>query len=93
MPGFASQSCYRHGADTSASRVQWIFSDGLATVSLFLEPYDARRHPGEGVVAMGATHTLTKRLPDASGPWWVTAVGEVPPATLKALVSRLQRKP
>lgn len=93
VPGFASQSCYRHGADTSASVVQWIFSDGLATVSLFLEPYDARRHPGEGVVAMGATHTLTKRLPDASGPWWVTAVGEVPPATLKALVSRLQRKP
>ncbi len=93
VPGFASQSCYRHGTDTSASMVQWIFSDGLATVSLFLEPYDARRHPGEGVVAMGATHTLTKRLPDASGPWWVTAVGEVPPATLKALVSRLQRKP
>ena len=93
VPGFASQSCYRHGADTSASVVQWIFSDGLATVSLFLEPYDARRHPGEGVVAMGATHTLTQRLPDASGPWWVTAVGEVPPTTLKALVSRLQRKP
>lgn len=93
VPGFASQSCYRHGAESGAQMVQWIFSDGLATVSLFLEPYEAQRHHGEGVVAMGATHTLTKRLPDASGPWWVTAVGEVPPATLKALVSRLQRKP
>lgn len=93
VPGFSSQSCYRHGTDTSGSVVQWIFSDGLATVSLFMEPFDARRHPREGVVAMGATHTLTQRLPDASGAWWVTAVGEVPPATLRALVSRLQRKP
>ncbi len=93
VPGFSSQNCYRHTAHQSGSMVQWIFSDGLATVSLFLEPYDAQRHGGEGNAAMGATHTLTKRLPDASGSWWVTAVGEVPPATLKALVSRLQRKP
>ena len=93
VPGFTSQSCYRHAADQAGPMVQWIFSDGLATVSLFMEPFDARRHASEVEVAMGATHTLTKRLPDANGPWWVTAVGEVPPATLKALVSRLQRKP
>ena len=93
VPGFRSQSCYRHDADQSAAMVQWIFSDGLATVSLFMEPFDAGRHASEGTVAMGATHTMTKRLPGANGPWWVTAVGEVPPATLKALVSRLQRKP
>ena len=73
--------------------VQWLFSDGLATVSLFLEPFDPRRHASEGVAAMGATHTLTKRLPDANGAWWVTAVGEVPPTALKALVSRVERKP
>lgn len=93
VPGFRSQSCYRHTADQSSGMVQWVFSDGLATVSLFMEPFDAHRHTAEGVAAMGATHTMTKRLPDAQGPWWVTAVGEVPPGTLKALASRLQRKP
>ena len=93
VPGFNSQNCYRHNASQNGSMVQWIFSDGLATVSLFIEPFDAGRHANEGTATMGATHTLTKRLSDAPGSWWVTAVGEVPPATLKAFVSRLQRKP
>jgi sigma-E factor negative regulatory protein RseB len=93
LAGFSTQNCYRHNANQNGSMVQWIFSDGLATVSLFIEPFDASRHANEGAAAMGATHTLTKRLPDAVGAWWVTAVGEVPPATLKALVSRLHRKP
>ena len=93
VPGYHSLSCYRHATEKNAAMVQWLFSDGLATVSLFLEPFDPRRHASEGVAAMGATHTLTKRLPDANGAWWVTAVGEVPPAALKALVSRLERKP
>lgn len=93
VPGFSAQGCYRHAADQVSTMVQWVFSDGLATVSLFLEPFDAGRHASEGVIAIGATHTMTKRLFEPNGPWWVTAVGEVPPATLKALVSRLQRTP
>ena len=41
--------------------MQWIFSDGLASVSLFVEPYDAQRQPQEGLLALGATYTLTRR--------------------------------
>jgi sigma-E factor negative regulatory protein RseB len=36
----------------------------------------------------GATHTLSKRF----GAWWVTAVGEVPQATLVAFIQALERK-
>ena len=93
MPGFRSEKCYRRSAAKESPLVQWIFSDGLVTVSLFMEPFDRQRHQGEGVASMGATHTLTRRLVDRAGDWWVTAVGEVPLPTLQAFVQGLQRRP
>lgn len=92
VPGFAPQNCYRRVLSGADGVVQWLFSDGLATVSLFMEPFDAQRHVHEGVTANGATHTLTQRLTAAGGEWWVTAVGEVPTATLSAFVQRLERR-
>ena len=83
VPGFASMSCFKR-----PETMQWIFSDGLATVSLFIEPFDRRRHTQEGVWSMGATQTLAKRLDD----WWLTAVGEVPAPTLKVFAQQLERK-
>jgi sigma-E factor negative regulatory protein RseB len=71
-----------------AGTMQWIFSDGLATVSLFIEPFDRRRHSQEGVWSMGATQTMTKKMDD----WWLTAVGEVPAPTLKVFAQQLERK-
>jgi sigma-E factor negative regulatory protein RseB len=89
--GFKPISCYKrpvNGAPAPEGTMQWIFSDGLAAVSLFVEPYDARRHTQEGLFSTGATQTLTHRLQD----WWLTAVGEVPPATLHAFAQGLQRR-
>ena len=83
VPGFASMNCFKR-PDT----MQWIFSDGLATVSLFIEPFDRKRHTQEGAWAMGATQTLAKRMDD----WWLTAVGEVPAPTLKVFAQQLERK-
>ncbi|MEY4911749.1 MAG: hypothetical protein RL761_1412 [Pseudomonadota bacterium] len=83
VPGFAPMSCFKR-PDT----MQWIFSDGLATVSLFVEPFDRKRHTQEGVWSMGATQTLAKRMDD----WWLTAVGEVPAPTLKVFAQQLERK-
>ncbi len=101
VPGFASMNCFKRpaqleaasGATTTleadkAGTMQWIFSDGLATVSLFVEPFDRKRHNQEGAWSMGATQTLAKRLDD----WWLTAVGEVPTATLKVFAQQLERK-
>ena len=108
VPGFQPMHCYqrallRPGADKSdeqaASAMHWVFSDGLASVSLFLQPYDAKWHPAAGQMAMGATHTLTRRVggndADAAdvtrGDWWLTAVGEVPLATLALFGRGLRR--
>jgi sigma-E factor negative regulatory protein RseB len=106
VAGFKPLSCYKRGLSSSAAAgsniaaagsatspqdgttLQWIFSDGLATVSLFVENYDAARHTQEGLLAQGATHSLLKRMNE----FWLTAVGEVPPQTLRAFAQGLERK-
>lgn len=96
VDGFKPMGCYQRpttlqpGAEsTGQSTMQWVFSDGVATVSLFVEAFDARRHAREGATDMGgATHTLTRRIDN----WWATAVGEVPLATLVAFTQALERK-
>jgi sigma-E factor negative regulatory protein RseB len=78
-----------NGAAGSGTTLQWIFSDGLATVSLFAEPFDGRKHGREGAFDLGgATRTFTRQVDS----WWVTAVGEVPAATLNLFLQALTRK-
>lgn len=95
VAGFKPMSCYKrpHAAAADSNTMQWIFSDGLASVSLFVEAFDPQRHVREAALSMGATQTLMQRLGDkASGEWWLTAVGEVPASTLKAFAQSLERR-
>lgn len=95
VAGFKPMACQKRvGTGQSgsyANTLQWVFSDGLASVSLFIENFDPARHnksvPAEQL-AMGATHMFARRL----GDWWVTAVGEVPTQTLALFVQGLERK-
>jgi sigma-E factor negative regulatory protein RseB len=92
VPGFKSMNCYKRliavGPEARHdSTVQWVFSDGLASVSLFIEAFDPRRHLQAELQALGSTYALTRRL----NQWWVTAVGEVPPQTLTAFMQGLAR--
>ena len=94
VPGFKSVSCHKRGAAnaTSATKgddtMQWVFSDGLATVSLFVENFDKSRHTQEGLHSTGATNSLFRRINE----FFLTAVGEVPPQTLRSFASSLERK-
>lgn len=94
VAGFKPVSCYKRpvsanpGAPGGDGAMHWIFSDGLAAVSLFVETYDRQRHVQEGIFSAGATQTLTRRIQD----WWLTAVGEVPGQTLKAFAQTLERR-
>ena len=103
VPGFKAISCLKRAMDgrpggvateptAPENTVQWIFSDGLATVSLFLEIYDRQRHLQEGVLALGATQSMTRHLSDREGDWWLTVLGEVPVHTLQAFVQSLERR-
>ncbi len=90
VAGFQSMSCYKR-PDAVQSRgepMQWIFSDGLASVSIFVEPFDNQRHIKESRLSMGATQSLTKRV-DA---YWLTVMGEVPMPTLRLFADGIERR-
>ncbi|WP_042299860.1 MucB/RseB C-terminal domain-containing protein [Paraburkholderia kururiensis] len=66
---------------------QAVFSDGLAAISIFIEPVENNTRK-EGRGNSGATHVLVKR----SGDYWITLLGEVPQATLQQFASAIEYK-
>jgi sigma-E factor negative regulatory protein RseB len=92
IAGFVPVSCHRRtlsAAEQAPGILQCLYSDGLASVSLFLEPFDPQRHTvPQQAVGMGATQMLARKiLPDV----WLTAVGEVPLKTLQLFAGQLER--
>lgn len=80
---------------SSAPVRQMVFSDGLATVSVFIESKRVAR-PDEtgaaqagqvGLARMGGAFAYVADAQDH----WVTAVGEVPPSTVEAIARAVQR--
>lgn len=94
VAGFQLVSCSKRPlADTESQLapvqvLQSVFSDGLAHVSVFIEPYDAQRHPQSMGTILGATHTLSSRR----GDWWFTVVGEVPMLTAQQFSALFERR-
>ena len=93
VAGFKPISCYKRPVNgvTSLPRresLQCIFSDGLASVSIFVEKYDRLLHNNVSSMSMGATNTSTRQIAD----YWVTAMGEVPLPTLQLFVKGLEHK-
>lgn len=99
VPGFREVSCVRRpspgnagnpgdpGSTDGAHTLQTIFSDGLTYVSVFVEPFASVPNPVTASLSMGPTQTLTLRR----GDWWLTLIGDVPPATLQLFAHRLER--
>ena len=76
------------GAETVQREVgQIVFSDGLAAISVFIEPGSQSRT--EGSMRQGAVNVIGKRY----GEFWLTIVGEVPPAAIRQLANSIEFKP
>ena len=97
VPGFQQISCVKRPLDgplreqsdaPQAQMLQVVYSDGLASVSVFIEPYQAERHTRSVHTTIGATQTLMRR----QGDWWVTLMGDVPAPTLRQFADALERK-
>jgi sigma-E factor negative regulatory protein RseB len=96
LPGFRVASCVKRPLEAQAAgdgqapeqALQAVFSDGLTSVSLFIERFDNARHRRDVQVQVGATSTLMQRR----GDHWLTVTGDVPPATLRLLLEALERK-
>lgn len=87
VPGFMAMSCHTRENGTAPAPMQWVFSDGLASVSLFVEPFDPQRHTEESSAVVGSTHSVSRRV----GEHWLTALGEVPEQTLRRFAQALER--
>lgn len=65
---------------------QIVFSDGLAAISVFIEPGSQSRT--EGWVQQGAMNIVGKR----QGDYWLTIVGEVPAAAIRQVANSIEFK-
>lgn len=67
---------------------QMVLSDGLATISIFIEPYSNERseYKPQGAAQMGSVNIYGLKVAN----FWLTVLGEVPAATLEQLAQSIQ---
>jgi sigma-E factor negative regulatory protein RseB len=75
------------GSDTPVKHL--VYSDGLATVSVFIEAPATNADMRDGFTAAGSTNAYSLTLSDGSK---VTAIGEVPRQTVRRIASSLVAK-
>lgn len=70
---------------------QLVVSDGIAAISVFIEPFDpAHDSPlAKGAMRKGAMNVFRTRIDD----YWLTALGEVPAETLRDIAERTEYVP
>lgn len=91
--GFSVHNCVmRHLSSSSKELLQCVYSDGIVSVSIFIEPvHQAQESTPEDVYIYryGATGSLTY----LDNRWKVTIVGELPDKTLEQFALALERLP
>lgn len=65
-----------------------VFSDGLASLSVFIERLDTAAKPLDGLDSMGAVHAYGSMVED----FQITVVGEVPAATVTRVAGSITRR-
>ncbi len=69
--------------------VQIVFSDGLAAVSIFIEPLREGQSTQDTNAAKGAINMMGRRM----GNHWMTVLGEVPVASLRLFANAVEAQP
>jgi sigma-E factor negative regulatory protein RseB len=82
--GFALERTQRplQGDDSSEHQ---IFTDGLASISIYVEPYG-----GAGVADRGVARGMVNIFTHEGGGWRIAAIGDVPRATLERMVGSMR---
>jgi sigma-E factor negative regulatory protein RseB len=92
LPGFHKIVELKRVMGESRPVGQMVFSDGLAAVSVFIEPLDARSSAAAsfGLASMGALHFYTREVANHK----VTVVGEAPAASVQRIANAVEyRRP
>lgn len=89
LPGFRKIDEVRRTLRESLVVGQVVYSDGLAAVSIFIEPLGARREVTRtGLSNLGAINIYTREVADHL----VTVVGETPAASVRRIADRVEFK-
>jgi len=89
LPGFRKVVEVRRKLRASGSVGQVVYSDGLAAVSVFIEPLAASAEPVRaGLATLGAINIVTREVSNHR----VTVVGETPAASVQRLAERVAFK-
>jgi sigma-E factor negative regulatory protein RseB len=91
LPGFHKVSELKRRLGESRPVGQLVYSDGLAAVSVFIEPLEGRRDPVRtGLASMGAIHIYTREVANHM----VTVVGEAPAVSVQRIADAVEfRRP
>lgn len=89
LPGFRRVSSVRRQTGLEASDgLHLVFSDGLAAISVFIEPASGKERPEAGELSMGAINVYRRWLPN----YKLVLMGDVPPAALKLFGDGIERR-
>jgi sigma-E factor negative regulatory protein RseB len=87
LPGFRKVIEVKRRMGESKPVGQVVYSDGLAAVSVFIEPLQAGREPvRNGLASMGAIHVYTREVANHK----VTVVGEAPAASVQRIADAVE---
>src|SRR4051794_11824233 len=91
LPGFQKVVELKRRMGESKPVGQVVYSDGLAAVSVFIEPMEGRRDPPRtGLASLGAIHIYTREVANHM----VTVVGEAPAASVQRIANAVEyRRP
>jgi len=90
VPGFKTVGVFRRSMSVggkSSEVLQWLLSDGLASVSIFIQSATALTEPVAPEQRVGGTLALSRRIGDA----WLTVMGAVPERTLRRVSESVVR--
>jgi sigma-E factor negative regulatory protein RseB len=91
LPGFEKIIELKRRLGETRSAGQVVYSDGMAAVSVFIEPLEAKGEPARtGLSSMGAIHIYTREVANHM----VTVVGEAPAVSVQRIANAVEyRKP
>jgi sigma-E factor negative regulatory protein RseB len=91
LPGFQKITELKRRLGDTRAAGQMVFSDGLAAVSVFIEPLENRRErTATGLASMGAIHIYTREVANHM----VTVVGDAPAVSVQRIADAVEyRRP
>jgi len=90
LPGFHKISELKRRLGDARPAGQMVYSDGLAAVSVFIEPLEGRRGAATGLASMGAIHIYTREVANHM----ITVVGEAPAVSVQRIADAVEfRRP